>query len=133
MKKIMLALLLIISLNSFSQYTTYKNVIGYWNESTEAWVYDDYEYAKITFKIKGSYLYADDNAKSKYLLIGNGVKEDNEDNKNIFWRNATDEVGRKCVVSFVYYKRDDYSMIMVMYTDIVFKYFVAKSGGLSNF
>ena len=133
MKKIMVALLLIISLNSFSQHTTYKNVIGYWDESAEEWVYDDYQYAKITFTLKGSYLYSDDNAKSRYLLLGNGSKEETTSTKSIRWKNATDEVGRKCVVSFIYYKQDDYSMIMVMYTDILFKYFVVKSGGTSKF
>lgn len=134
MKKILTVLLVAISLIGYSQkplkIETYKNIMGSWNTYSEKWDYDEYNYESIDFYISGNTISVGDKNQSRYRIIGSGDKSGSTYNINeILYKNCTDEKGRHCSIIFLYYKKEDYRNIVIIYNNMIFRYYTKEDGG----
>lgn len=132
MKKLILLILLIVSIKCYSQtFETDSNVMGTWNELTKKWEYEDKNYSNITFTFENGVFSADDKAHSEYRIYDKGENENDNLLRKLSFRNVLDDKGRKCYLMFHTRIKDNTQTIMIMYSDIVFTYFIKSS--LSKF
>ena len=134
MKKILLFVLLFVSTISYSQTVieTYKNKLSRWNYRTEKWESEDYNYVGITFTFTENYLESDAKSKPKYYLISKGQSVEEINYKAIRFNDVEDDKGRKLNISLVTYTDDNSKVMIFMYEDIAF-YFYLKTNGVSKF
>jgi uncharacterized protein YprB with RNaseH-like and TPR domain len=125
MKKTILILVLVLSsILSISQTVipTYKNAVGYWNESTKQYDFEDYVYAKITFTFYDTYITVTDQGNSVYRIIKDLPKFEN-DNVIVNSAQCLDETNKECQVGIMQVKgNDEQTNIGVIYNGKMFMY-----------
>lgn len=119
MKKLLLVLGLLFTINSYSQsiVNTFANQIGMWNSKTSQYSWYPITDADITFTIQNGYIMVSDDARSVYKAI---KKESLTDNEAVW--SATDEEGEACNIILKYYPDKD-DMIIVMYDNFCIRYY----------
>ncbi len=132
MKHLLTIVFVLFSFASFSQndpiyYNCYKSIRGVWNKYSDKWDYDEPKVSSITFKVYKNIVTANDEAQSRYEMIGQGEKSETKDYSQINW-DAFDEKKRKVNFSIVGYYESRETVFMVFYDGLVYVYFVNKSG-----
>ena len=127
MKKIILTLVLVVStLISISQTVipTYKNSIGYWNNQTKKYDFEEWTSSDITFTFYETYITADDAGHSIYRIIKELPKFEN-DRTIINSDKCLDENNRECEVGIMQVKGDEeQTNIGVIYDGKMFMYLI---------
>jgi len=119
MKKLLLILVLLFSLNSHAQSViqTFAAQIGYWNVTTEKYSWNTVIETDITFTIQNGYMFATDKNNSVYEI----VKLQSSAGTEGVW-SATDENGDPCTI-ILKYNEDDSNIIVVVYDTFCVKYY----------
>jgi hypothetical protein len=119
MKKLLLILVLLFSLNSYAQSViqTFAAQIGYWNEYTEKYSWDKVIETDVTFRIQNGYMFATDKNNSVYEI----VKLQSSAGTEGVW-SATDENGDPCTI-ILKYNEDDSNIIVIVYDTFCVKYY----------
>lgn len=119
MKKLLLIVVLLFTVNSFSQsvINTYAAQIGYWNESTAKYNWESAVKANITFTIQNGYIFSTDKNNSVYEII----RLESSDNKEGIW-SATDDEEEECTI-IIKYNDDEDNIFVVVYDLFCVKYY----------
>jgi hypothetical protein len=119
MKKLLLIVVLLFSLNSYAQSViqTFAAQIGYWNEYTEKYNWESAVKANITFTIQNGYIFSTDKNNSVYEI----VKLESSTKTEGIW-SATDEEGGECAV-IIKYNEDDDNIFVIVYDTFCVKYY----------
>ena len=119
MKKLLLILVLLFTVNSFSQSViqTFAAQIGYWNVTTEKYSWNTVIETDITFTIQNGYMFATDKNYSVYEI----VKLQSSAGTEGVW-SATDENGDPCSI-ILKYNKDDSNILVVVYDTFCVKYY----------
>lgn len=117
MKKLLLILTLLFTLNIFSQRVvihTDKVSTGHWNTIEENWIWEPVKYTFINFVIQGNTVIVDDVAESTYKLFECTVDKP----KFSMWT-ALDEQNIECnfIMNFT-----NPNTVSVMYSDVIYVY-----------
>jgi hypothetical protein len=130
MKKIALTLALAItSLITFAQnpitLQTYKNSVGYYNNTTQQFDFENYVYANIAFSFYDTYISVSDVNHSVYRITENLPKKITRTYETSSAK-CLDENNRSCVVGIMTYTDGSNSTIGVVYDDRMFLYIIDK-------
>ena len=130
MKRILLILAVALaSLTTYSQtqVTTYKNAVGYWDNSTQQYDYQDWVYASITFTFYQTYITANDRTHSIYRILERYPDITNETSTITSYK-CLDEGNRECTFGIMILKDyPDQANIGVIYSDRMFMYMISVS------
>jgi hypothetical protein len=137
MKKIILALLLLITVNNIKAQTTVstnKYIIGEWNTVTKDWDYDtEFNYSDIDFTYNNGMFTVNDVRHSVYYLNSDVITKDTKDMKSSSWLDVTDEKGRGCILSLCHYPKSGNKVIIIIYENIIIKYYIKKETKLGTY
>ena len=127
MKKTIITLILVFfTLISISQTVipTYKNAVGYWNNETKKYDFEEWVNSDITFTFYDKYVSVSDNGHSIYRIIEDYPKFEN-DNVIINSSKCLDENNRDCEVGIMQVKGDEeQTNIGVIYNGKMFMYLI---------
>lgn len=104
MKKILLFLLLLISVNCFCQKVFYasKFCTGKINSDKDGWIWGEDQEAQVKLTVHGKLILVDDEAKSAYTCGKVYLDEDDGEYTQTAWW-SIDEKKRECMVKMVVY------------------------------
>ena len=119
MKKLLLILVLLFTVNSFSQsvVNTFANQIGMWNSKTSQYSWYPITDADITFTIQNGYIMVSDDNRSVYEAI----KKESLSDTEAVW-SAIDESDEECTIVLKYNKDGD-DMIIIIYDTFCIRYY----------
>ena len=119
MKKLLLVLGLLFTVNSFSQsvVNTFANQIGMWNSKTSQYSWYPITDADITFTIQNGYIMVSDDNRSVYEAI----KKESLSDTEAVW-SAIDESDEECTIVLKYNKDGD-DMIIIIYDTFCIRYY----------
>lgn len=133
-KLIFLILLSILTINVFSQSTSYayKLEMGTWNIYSEKWNWQDPIDIDLTFTLSKTYVSINDKAKT-YLKIIEADKNQNDDDLMSNSWICNDESGRRCVFTMMGFKKKSLIVYSIMYNDTCFRYYIKNGSKIDNF
>ncbi len=119
MKKLLLIVVLLFSLNSYAQSViqTFAAQIGYWNNSTGKYDWQATLKTDIVFTIQNGYIFASDKNNSVYEI----VKLQSSNGTEGVW-SATDEEGESCSI-ILKYAEDDANILAIVYDNFCVRYY----------
>lgn len=119
MKKLLLVLVLLFSLNSFSQsiINTYAAQIGYWNERIDEYNWETIVKVNIKFTIQNGYVFSTDKNNSVYEV----VKLESSEGTQGVW-SAIDDRDEECII-IIKYNEDGNNIFVIVYDTFCIKYY----------
>jgi len=119
MKKLLLIVVLLFTVNTFSQsvVNTFANEIGMWNSKTSQYSWEPLHAADITFTIQSGYIIVSDDNRSVYEVIR---KESSTTTEGVWI--AKDEVGDECSIILRYFE-DKNNILVIMYDTFCIRYY----------
>lgn len=135
MKKLLLILCVLISVNSFCQdveLKTTKMLIGRWDNRKDTWVYGNYIYGEATFKLSGRVLSVDDRNNSVYVINSEVVKDNTDEYRSSVFEDVMDNDGKRCAIMLLN-RTDEGKTINIIYNNKIFKYYLDDTKTLSDF
>lgn len=119
MKKLLLILFLLFTVNSYSQtlIQAFAAQIGHWNKKTSKYNWQTIEETNITFRIQSGFIFVTDKNNSVYELI---TLESKSDTQGIW--SALDELKEECTI-MINYPEDDDNILVVIYDTFCIKYY----------
>ena len=119
MKKLLLIVVLLFSINSFSQSIIKASAaqIGYWNTNTDKYDWKATVKTTITFTIQNGYMFSTDKNNSVYEIVS---LESTNGTEGVW--SATDEVGDDCSIILKY---SDYepNILAIVYDNFCVRYY----------
>lgn len=129
MKKLLITLAFFLSsIIAFAQSSTYYTTMvkrGEYNRYTQKFVWNQGTRIDIKIDFLDNFVRVYDEAKSYYLLTGEGQEINTDDYTSTKW-DGRDEQGRDVSVSIIHYLESDQFVVMVMYSKIAFAYVLDK-------
>lgn len=96
-----------------------------WNQYTKKWDFNAAHPVNMTFVLYKDKIVVDDKANSTYIILSSRPDEDNSTYNSASW-NCSDERGRRCIFSMVFYKEGK-TVYMVMYDSVLFTYTIESN------
>jgi hypothetical protein len=131
MKKYILSIaFILISLLSFSQpseYHCYKTRLGIWDKDNGKWIFEEPKASTLTLVFNKKIITINNEARSRYESISDVRQEETSEFSRSSW-DGVDEKGRKIVMQLVKYHNTNELVYMVIYDQLLFVYFINKSG-----
>lgn len=129
-KYILLIALIIFSLSSFAQpseYHCYKTRLAMWDKSNSEWTFEESKPSTLTLTFNKRVITINNEARSRYESISDIRQEETSEFSRSSW-DGIDEKGRKIVMQLVKYHNTNELVYMVIYDQLLFVYYINKSG-----
>jgi len=131
MKKYILSIAFtFISLLSFcqpSEYHCYKTRLGIWDKTNGEWMFEEPKPSTLTLTFNRKVITINNEARSRFESISDIRQDETNEFSRSSW-DGVDEKGRKMVMQLVKYHNTKELVYMVIYDELLFVYFINKSG-----